>query len=390
MIDSEIAWTDDTCNVVEGCTQVDEDCRACYAMGIAARFAQPQVIARREDGAPMETAPGHYAGLARLSPGRRLPQWTGEVRLRPDVLDAMFWRLLRARSPRRQFLCSMGDIFHAEVPDAFLDEVFARIAILEDRCSMRLTDAARPGENTHPIYMLTKRPERAAEYTNPPGVEARIERAARVFIERTRRGEAEHHGGGGGWRTFEEERRTAKKLSQLTGFTMPAWPLRSVALITSAGTQAGADARVPHLLRCKAAIRGVSCEPMTGPVDWTAIRFHDGGRNWQINALTGIGFCTDNPALSWQALDPVGLDWGIFGGESGDLTGPEERRPRPCEEVWLGDGVAQFRRAEVPAFVKQLGNDLAKRLGREGKGGKLEDLPPHLRVRQFPQMGSAP
>lgn len=39
MIDSKIQWCNDTVNIVKGCEQVDTDCRACYAMGIAARFA---------------------------------------------------------------------------------------------------------------------------------------------------------------------------------------------------------------------------------------------------------------------------------------------------------------------------------------------------------------
>jgi protein gp37 len=340
MIDSKIQWCDDTVNVVEGCEQVDTDCRSCYAMGMAARFAQDQVTARREsDGAPMETKPGHYAGLARLSPGRRLPQWTGEVRLCPDVLDKMFWRLLRAREPRRQFLCSMGDIFHREVPDAFLDEVFARIAILESR---RAPVASFLGDQRdHPIYMLTKRPERAAAYTNAPDVEERIERAARAFIERARGTLSPHQA------AFIAPRKGT--VGQLCGFTMPAWPLRSVVLITSAGTQEGAEARVPWLLRCKAAMRGVSCEPMTGPVSFA---------RWLGSGL---------------------LRWMILGGESGEDA-------RPCELHWMDVVAEDCRRAGVPLFVKQLGHDLARRLGRDGKGGKLEDLPEHLRIRQFPRI----
>lgn len=339
MIDSKIQWCDDTVNVVEGCEQVDADCRACYAMGIAARFAQDRVVARREeDGAPMETKPGHYAGLARLSPGRRLPQWTGKVRLRPDVLDAMFWRLLRARAPRRQFLCSMGDIFHAEVPDDFLDEVFARIAILESRRALTPSGhIARSGEGHHPMYLLTKRPDRAAEYTNAPDVERRIEDRALAFIQEIGRHAIGEYGRG----------RYSKMRASLVGFTMPRWPLRSVAIITSAGTQAGVDTRVKQLLDVNAAVLGVSVEPMTAPVDLSLY------------------------------LGEVG--WVIVGGESGDDA-------RPCELSWIENVAAQAKRAQTLLFVKQLGNVLAAKLGREGKGGKIEDLPPHLRVRQFPRI----
>lgn len=167
MKDSAIEWCDDTVNVVEGCDEVDEDCARCFAKGIAARFAEPH-----KDGTQ-----GHYAGIAKRSGKRRLPQWTGEVRTRIDVLDAMFWRLLRARAPRKQFLCSMGDIFHREVPDAFLDEVFARIAILESRRQPILTTTTVPAR-PHPIYMLTKRPDRAEGDARAVAGRLSVDRAA--------------------------------------------------------------------------------------------------------------------------------------------------------------------------------------------------------------------
>lgn len=402
MIDSKIAWCDDTCNVVEGCTEVDTDCTRCYARDMAARFAQDQVIARREsDGAPMASKPGHYAGLARLSPGRRLPQWTGKVRLRPDVLDAWFWRLLRARAARRQFLCSMGDLFHAEVPDAFLDEVFARIAILESRRVPQHPAAVWKGmgwsADDHPIYMLTKRPERAAVYTNAPGIAGRIEIAARAFIGRMRM-EVQDGAHRRSWLgEVIEPTYLRRGVPLLTGFTMPAWPLRSVALITSAGTQAGAEARVPWLLRCKAAVLGVSCEPMTGPVDWTRIRYLEDGAQIELDALTGArwrwpkeGERGRSASTRAEPMDPgPALGWCILGGESG--TELEHRAgPRLCAIEWMDAVAAQCKAAGVALFVKQLGNHLAHRLGRAGKGDQLEDLPDHLRIREHPRMPERP
>ncbi len=317
MISSSIQWCDDTVNVVEGCSEVDTDCKNCYAKGIAARFSGPDTHGVPEWVQERAKA-GHYHGLAKRSTGRGLPQWTGKVRCRLDVLDATFWRLLRAKDPRRQFLCSMGDIFHREVPAAFLDEVFARIAILESR---------RSGP-AHPFLLLTKRPDRAAVYTNVLGVEQRIEKAARRFIlDAVLKGSREYH----------------RTKVMLTRFKMPPWPLRSVVLITSAGTQEGADKRVPDLLRAKAAHRGVSCEPMTGPIDFTP---------WLVR-----------------------LDWIILGGESGSGA-------RPCELEWLKMVVDDAQCSTTELFVKQLGNVLAAKLGRPGKGGELEDLPECIRVRE--------
>lgn len=368
MKNTSIGWCDDTVNVVEGCTEVDTDCARCYARDIAARFSQPH-----KDGAQ-----GHYHGLARYSEKRHLPQWTGVVRLFPERLDEMFWRLLRAPTPRRQFLCSEGDIFHREVPDAFLDDVFARIAILESRRARGLayprgldgTDLTPPLAQMHPIYMLTKRPERAAEYTNDAGVSARIEEAAGTFIKRA------------------SDR--PKRFRALAGFKMPAWPLRSVALITSAGTQAGAEARISQLLRCNAAIRGVSCEPMTGPVDFSRLRYEEDGAQIELDALSGgrwrwpkSGERSTHESGHAEPMDLLpALDWVILGGESGAGA-------RPCELSWLESAAAQVQAAVVPLFVKQLGKVLAKKLGRPGKGHELADLPPHLRVRQYPEIRPA-
>lgn len=316
MINSGIQWCDDTVNVVEGCSEVDTDCEHCYAKGIAARFSTPA-----EDGGLIGATPGkaagHYYGLAKRSATRGLPQWTGKVRCRLDVLDAMFWRLERAKEPRRQFLCSMGDIFHREVPDAFIDDVFARIAILEQHA----------WKHPHPFLMLTKRPDRAAKYTNEVGVEGRIQQAMWTFVQKER----------------AMNRRKHAFLGLNDGAFLPCWPLRSVVLITSAGTQDGANNRVPDLLRAKAAHRGVSCEPMTGWVDFTP---------WLVR-----------------------LDWIILGGESGHGA-------RPCKIEWLETVVADAYPRVAKVFVKQLGNVLATELGRHGKGGELEDLPESIRVRE--------
>lgn len=333
MIGSKIQWTDDTVNVVEGCTEVDTDCEHCYAKGIAARFSAPG----QKEQSGEEHVAGHYHGLAKRSTARGLPQWTGKVRCRLDVLDKMFWRLLRAKEPRRQFLCSMGDIFHREVPDAFLDEVFARIAILEGR---------RSGP-THPFLLLTKRPDRAAEYTNNPEVFSRISKAAWYIITTAN------------WRRYP---------TALTGFTMPSWPLRSVVLITSAGTQEGADKRVLDLLRAKAAHYGVSCEPMTGPVDFTRLRSPAG--TW--NAL--------KPSRAPYALDARQIDWIILGGESGHAA-------RPCAVRWMESVICSASTAGTRIYVKQLGNVLAAELGRPGKGGELEDLPESIRIREHVEIG---
>jgi protein gp37 len=74
------------------------------------------------------------------------------VRCHPEVLDEpLHWR-----KPRRVFVCSMGDLFHKDVPQQFRDRVFDMM----QRCSR------------HRYQVLTKRSERMAGelYPQPPHI----------------------------------------------------------------------------------------------------------------------------------------------------------------------------------------------------------------------------
>jgi len=90
---SAIEWTDATWNPVTGCTKVSAGCDHCYAERFAERF-------RGLDGHPF--APGF------------------DLTLRPERLD----QPLRWRRPRRVFVNSMSDLFHKDIPPAFVAQVF--------------------------------------------------------------------------------------------------------------------------------------------------------------------------------------------------------------------------------------------------------------------------
>lgn len=83
-----------TWNPVTGCTAVSPGCQNCYARGIALRL-------RRQG------APGYEGGFAPALHPERLGQ--------PK----------KRRQPAFYFADSMGDLFHAAVPDSFLDAVMA-------------------------------------------------------------------------------------------------------------------------------------------------------------------------------------------------------------------------------------------------------------------------
>ena len=96
-----IEWTDATWNPVTGCSKVSEGCRNCYAAALA-----PRLAAMGQDA---------YTNLP----------WTKKnapknVKRHPDRLA----QPLRWAKPRRIFVNSMSDLFHADVPEQYLALVF--------------------------------------------------------------------------------------------------------------------------------------------------------------------------------------------------------------------------------------------------------------------------
>jgi protein gp37 len=129
---SPIEWTDATWNPVAGCSIASAGCTNCYAMRMAARL----------DAMGVEK----YVGLTRKS-GKRA-KWTGQVRCDEKALDIPFgWR--RAR---KVFVNSMSDLFHSQVPEAFIRRVWRVMQ-----------------ETPHHDYqLLTKRPDRMREVLSNP------------------------------------------------------------------------------------------------------------------------------------------------------------------------------------------------------------------------------
>jgi protein gp37 len=167
---------------------------------------------------------------------------------------------VRWRKPRRIFVCSMGDLFHDAVPQSYIHTVLHVVRT----CLL------------HTFMLLTKRPERAA----------RIDWTCA---------------------SYGEDYRSLPNL----------W------LGTSVEDQATADERIPHLLRCPAAVRFVSAEPLLGPIDLA------------------------DAVVKRQLGDPQ-PNWVIAGGE----TGPGAR---PAHPDWFRSLRDQCQAASVPFFFKQHG-----------------------------------
>ena len=142
--------------------------------------------------------------------------------------------------------------------------------------------------------------------------------------------------------------------------------------MATAENQDMANKRVPILLQCPFAIRGVSVEPMLGPVDlyphFQCWRCGDFGKTWDGLTDHDCPECNCNGADRGNVNG--GLDWVIIGCESGP-------KRRPCKLEWVRDLVQQCQAAGVPCFVKQLDID--------GKVSKDPAAwPEDLRVREYP------
>jgi len=236
-----IQWTDHSQNPIRAklksgaighyCEKISSGCANCYASKMQARFKMPS-----------------FPGA-----GKR----DEDVEIFFD--DEKLHEVLRRRKPTKYFWCDMSDMFGSWVPDEWIDKCFATMALTP--------------QHTHQV--LTKRPERMAEYTRSSDVGQRIFEAANALCDRT--------GFSDGWKRWNSG-----------GEHTAVWPLPNVWLGTSVEDQKSADGRIPHLLRCQAAVRFLSCEPLLGAIDlsvWIGGIHEEVGR---IDLPNGAG---------WKVLD---------------------------------------------------------------------------------------
>ena len=171
---SKIESTDTTWNPVTGCTKVSPGCYHCYAERMAKRL-------RGRCGYPADDP--------------------FKVTLHYDRLeDPYSWR-----KPRKVFVCSMGDLFHPDVPLFFIAVVFETMR--ENRM--------------HNFQVLTKRPERLQEFV----------------------------------RMYKDH------------FSVDLSIIKNIWLGVSCETQVEANIRIPYLLHTPAAVRFVSLEPLIDEID---------------------------------------------------------------------------------------------------------------------------
>ncbi len=211
MGDSRIEWTDRTWNPVRGCSRVSAGCENCYAQRQARRFDRPG---------------GTYEGLTRKT--ARGPVWSGKIRCVPALLDVP----MRWRKPAKIFVNSMSDLFHEDVPEDFLDQVFAVMALCPE----------------HTFQVLTKRADRMAAYVNE------VIDDPKRFTRWAARGAP--------WA------RASDRFHRPYQSVPPRWPLPNVWLGVSVENQDALSERIGKLASFPNAKPWISAEPLLGPIDF--------------------------------------------------------------------------------------------------------------------------
>jgi protein gp37 len=261
-----ISWTDATWNPIRGCSRVSQGCVHCYAETVAARFSKPGQA---------------YEGLT-----DKHGRWNGKIR----VVDKHMLDPIRWRRPRKIFVNSMSDLFHENLADDVIDDVFAVMAAAWH----------------HTFQVLTKRPARMLAYMTSTSNGAKRQMHVQSSLNQL-------------------QHRNPK--CELRPYVP--WPLPNVWLGVSAEDQATWDERVEQLGRVPGAVRFVSAEPLLGDIECG-----NAFQPWRYECP---------PPLD-SKYRPI--DWVIIGGESGPGH-------RPMDVAWAEGLASQCLRAGVPVFVKQ-------------------------------------
>lgn len=316
-----IAWTDSTWNPIRGtagrwaCVRYSPGCERCYSEAMNRRFGGPAYRV-----------------------GADTPRLDEKALSEP----------LRWRQPRKVFVCSMTDLFWDQVPDEWIDGIFAVMA-------------ATPH---HTYQVLTKRADRLQRYLSHPDRDEAIGWTAHLLYE-TIGSTAVSRWAAAQSLIHRQGYQPPTALADVcTAGRQPRWPLPNVWIGVSAEDQRRAEERIPLLIQTPAAVRFLSCEPLLGPIDLA--RAHPCGyycdeRYWP-GGHVDHGFLT--PGRKPE------IDWVIAGGESGPNF-------RPMDLEWARSIRDQCQAANVPFFFKQISARSPGR-GEDALDGRIwHEMPRH-------------
>lgn len=265
---TKISWTNETWNPVTGCSKVSPGCANCYAERMDRRI--------------------------RAAHGEEFKLWTPQnaeynVRLHPERLE----QPLTWKKPRMVFVNSMSDLFHENVPDDFIADIFAVMALATH----------------HTFQVLTKRPERMLKLLSDGGPNIKS--------------------WGSKWTFYEKIKHAAQSTSAKFNLKIK-YPFSNIWLGVSIENQKAADERIPLLLQTPAAVRFLSCEPLLEEI-----------------FIQHLFYASDDgDPEEFRDGTYLAISWVIVGGESGPNF-------RPMKDTWARSIRNQCHDAGVPFFFKQ-------------------------------------
>lgn len=301
-----------TWNVTVGCTEEDRGCRECYAAKMAWRIMHIPGPAGVD-----------YAGTAKKLPNGKIV-WTGKV----NILEHRLLEPVLTKQPTTFFPDSMSDLFHPDIPFAFLDKVFAVMMLCPQHIFQVLTKrhvrmmeymmrcrdfdyideaaAILVMENPHLFHKLEKLTGEAKKLCGPFGITNEL--LPHLTEAKWCWDETYYDDGAGG---------AEKDIDLLYEGD---WPAKHIWLGVSLANQRAADKRwwALHELHKLGWITWISNEPSVGPINWA-----------YPNSYSFV-------------------DWIVTGGESGT-------KADPLHPDWAADTRDFCRQHSIPFFFKQFG-----------------------------------
>lgn len=300
---SKIEWCDETWNPLVGCSRISAGCSRCYAAEAA-----------------------KSARLQQFTQYQKVKDWDGMI----EFVENQLLKPLSWKASKKVFVCSMSDIFHANVKDEWLDKIFAVMAIAKQ----------------HTFQVLTKRPERMNEYLSDPKTVQRIGTWIAADL-------SPHYGLVGlNHSVFDE-------------FDLP---LPNCWLGVSVENQKAADDRIPSLLATPASVRFLSCEPLLEAIE--------------IEEYLRAGT---------EELGHPGIGLAIIGGESGPGARPchidwIRSLVKQCQQTKTAVFVKQLGSHAIdstPYIDGIVQNHFQVKL-KNRKGGDISEFPLDVQIREFP------
>jgi protein gp37 len=310
---TKIQWADSSANCVIGCTKVSAGCASCYAANdTPARVLRHRGIETWGDKGQRVPVKGFEKSMLAMN---RKPWICNKCGVASH--EKICWGKCTSNKPipitfhRRRIFCDSNSDW---LDDKWPIETLAHFLDVQRRCpDVTLINCTKRPENFFPRMRAMMTSIRGYEIKTP-------------------------------------------LLNWLEAWTN-GQPPTNIVMLTSVENQPMADRRIPELLKIPEVCRGLSVEPLIGPVSlrWLAV-------------FDGMATKKTTNTNEYDGLRK--LDWLIIGCESGP-------RRRECKLEWIESLVEQGNAAGVAVFVKQI-----------SLNGKVShdpaDWPEHLRVREWP------